>query len=91
MMYYKLGIHANVFLLNDGNFYGSCTLDDKEYLAWLAEGNTAEPADVPPEPTYQEQRALAYPSFADQFDALYHGGYDAWKATIAAVKEEFPK
>lgn len=40
---------------------------------------------------YKEQRAAAYPSIADQLDTLYHGGYDAWKATITAVKEEFPK
>ena len=40
---------------------------------------------------YKEQRARAYPSFADQFDLLYHGGYDAWKAAIDAVKEEYPK
>jgi hypothetical protein len=40
---------------------------------------------------YKEQRATAYPSVADQLDTLYHGGYDAWKATITAVKEEFPK
>jgi len=40
---------------------------------------------------YQRQRATAYPSIADQLDTLYHGGYDAWKATITAVKEEFPK
>jgi hypothetical protein len=40
---------------------------------------------------YQRDRATAYPSIADQLDALYHGGYDAWKATITAVKEEFPK
>ena len=40
---------------------------------------------------YQRQRAVAYPSIADQLDTLYHGGYDAWKATITAVKEEFPK
>jgi hypothetical protein len=40
---------------------------------------------------YQRQRAAAYPSIADQLDTLYHGGYDAWKATITAVKEEFPK
>ena len=40
---------------------------------------------------YKEQRAKAYPSFADQFDLLYHGGYDAWKAAIDAVKEEYPK
>jgi hypothetical protein len=40
---------------------------------------------------YQRQRATAYPSIQDQLDTLYHGGYDAWKATITAVKEEFPK
>lgn len=40
---------------------------------------------------YKEQRAAAYPSIVDQLDTLYHGGYDAWKATITAVKEEFPK
>jgi hypothetical protein len=41
--------------------------------------------------SYKEQRAKAYPSFADQFDLLYHGGYDAWKAAIDAVKQEYPK
>lgn len=40
---------------------------------------------------YAEKRAIAYPSIADQLDLLYHGGYDAWKAQIAAVKEEYPK
>jgi hypothetical protein len=40
---------------------------------------------------YKYQRATAYPSIADQLDTLYHGGYDAWKAAITAVKEEFPK
>ena len=40
---------------------------------------------------YKAQRAAAYPSIADQLDLLYHGGMDAWKAAITAVKEEFPK
>lgn len=40
---------------------------------------------------YKEQRAKAYPSFADQFDLLYHGGYDTWKAAIDAVKTQYPK
>ena len=40
---------------------------------------------------YKEQRAKAYPSFAEQFDLLYHGGLDAWKAAIDAVKQEYPK
>jgi len=45
---------------------------------------------VDPE-AYKEQRQQAYPSFADQFDLLYHGGYDAWKAAIDAVKTQYPK
>ena len=40
---------------------------------------------------YQRQRAAAYPSITDQLDLLYHGGMDAWKAAITAVKQEFPK
>jgi hypothetical protein len=40
---------------------------------------------------YISKRAAEYPSFADQFDILYHGGYDAWKATIQAVKDKYPK
>ena len=40
---------------------------------------------------YQDNRAAEYPSFADQFDTLYHGGYDAWKAQIDAIKLKYPK
>ena len=61
-----------------------------------AQGNKVEidmaavNAWVDPE-AYKAQRAAAYPSMADQLDLLYHGGMDAWKAAITAVKEEFPK
>ena len=40
---------------------------------------------------YKDKRAAAYPSMADQFDLLYHGGMDAWKAAITAVKVCYPK
>jgi hypothetical protein len=40
---------------------------------------------------YKQQRAQAYPSMADQLDLIYHEGIDAWKAQIAAVKQEYPK
>jgi hypothetical protein len=40
---------------------------------------------------YQYKRALEYPSFADQFDLLYHGGYDAWKSQIQNIKDKYPK
>ena len=45
---------------------------------------------VDPE-AYKQQRAQAYPSIVDQLDTIYHEGIDAWKATIAAVKQEYPK
>jgi hypothetical protein len=40
---------------------------------------------------YQRQRAKAYPPITDQLDTIYHEGIDAWKAQIAAVKQEYPK
>ena len=40
---------------------------------------------------YQRNRAEEYPSFADQFDLLYHGGYDVWRQTIDAIKDKYPK
>jgi len=40
---------------------------------------------------YKEKRQQAYPSIPDQFDLLYHGGLDAWKAAIEAVKTQYPK
>jgi hypothetical protein len=40
---------------------------------------------------YQRSRAKEYPSFADQFDLLYHGGYDAWKEAIQTIKDKYPR
>jgi len=40
---------------------------------------------------YQRNRAAEYPSIPDQLDLLYHGGIDAWKAAIQAVKDKYPK
>ena len=40
---------------------------------------------------YQRQRAREYPSYAAQFDQIYHEGVDTWKATVQAVKDKYPK
>jgi len=40
---------------------------------------------------YKYDRAAEYPSFADQFDTIFHEGLDAWKAQIQAVKDKYPK
>jgi hypothetical protein len=36
-------------------------------------------------------RRNEYPSIEKQLDTLYHGGYDAWKAEITAIKNKYPK
>jgi hypothetical protein len=40
---------------------------------------------------YKGKRAAEYPSIPDQLDLLYHGGIDAWKTAIQAVKNKYPK
>jgi hypothetical protein len=40
---------------------------------------------------YKRLRAAEYPSFADQFDTIYHDGIDAWKEQINTIKEKYPK
>ncbi len=40
---------------------------------------------------YKGKRAAEYPSYADQFDTIFHEGLDAWKAQIQAVKDKYPK
>lgn len=40
---------------------------------------------------YQRLRETEYPSYADQFDMIFHEGIDAWKAKIQEVKAKYPK
>lgn len=65
--------------------------DDVSIDSHVLKGGLVVAKPMPPTPTYQELRAKAYPSIADQLDLIYHGGMDAWKSAITAVKEEFPK
>jgi hypothetical protein len=51
----------------------------------------AEQAALEASLTYAQKRASEYPSIPDQFDLLYHGGIDAWKAAIQTVKDKYPK
>ena len=48
-MIYKFITENVVSKIDDDGFSRvSCTIENFEYLAWLAEGNTPEPADIPP-------------------------------------------
>jgi len=41
--------------------------------------------------TYRDERALAYPSIAEQLDYIYHNGLEAWKTEIILpVKTSIP-
>jgi len=77
-------LYPNVVVINDSTG------------AFDVEGNTVEididavNAWIDPN-TYKHQRAKAYPSVIEQLDLLYHGGLDAWKAAIDAVKQQYPK
>jgi hypothetical protein len=73
-------------------------LDSSDYEYMLPAGSvqiTDAEAEAlrpqPPTPTYRDLRAAEYPSFADQFDLLYHGGMEAWQAAIDVVKAKYPK
>ena len=76
---------------------------DGESDAWDLDGNkisideeivTKEMAKLQAEydaTQYQRDRVVAYPSYADQLDTIYHQGLDAWKAEIKVIKDKYPK
>lgn len=66
-------------------------ISDEEANQIKSDAQAARAAEIESSLTYEERRAAEYPSFADQFDLLYHGGLDAWKAAIDAVKTKYPK
>ena len=41
--------------------------------------------------SYKSKRRAEYPKFEDQFDQIYNEGIDAWKSTIKAIKDKYPK
>lgn len=73
---------VRVVEITDGELFNHC----KQNFETLAQQEAEYQAK-----RYQRDRAAEYPSFADQFDTLYHGGYDAWKAQIDAIKAKYPK
>ena len=60
----------------DGN---AISLDESAINAWVDPN------------LYADNRAIAYPSIAEQLDEIYHNGIDAWKVKIKAVKDAHPK
>ena len=70
----------------------NCLTGEIKVIQLTAEEIAALPIPVPP--TYQELRAAAYPSFADQADMQYWdkvNGTNNWETAIAAIKAKYPK
>ena len=41
--------------------------------------------------SYVENRVAAYPTYGEQFDYIYHNGYEAWYQMITDIKNQYPK
>lgn len=41
--------------------------------------------------SYVENRVEAYPPYGEQFDYIYHNGYEAWHQMITDIKNQYPK
>ena len=76
-------VYANLEVLDGGSkpSEADCTNGLKALQdAWDAEYDS-----------YKSKRRNEFPSVVDQLDDIYHNGIDAWKATIKATKDKYPK
>ena len=72
-------------------------VDNTDYQQFIQDAKTIGIASCVEGPTvgvttaYDIARQAEYPSIVDQLDKIYHGGVDAWKADIKAIKDKYPK
>ena len=90
-----LKINPNaVFVVNGGDI-DTCEIEWLEGTAEISKADIktkiAELQTDYDAKEYQRNRAIEYPSMADQLDDIYHNGIDAWKATIKVTKDKYPK
>ena len=94
---YKLNTHSITRLADNASIPNDPqNTDYANYLQWLSEGNTPEPADIPPEPTYQELRAIEYnlKSTGEQFGMMFDdrvNGTTTWVDWQDEIKLAIPK
>jgi len=95
-MYKIIGENNDIIRIvnSDGSItnFGEGSPGYKDFIQDVAEQGLSivEGPDII-EPDYATLRSQEYPSYADQFDQIYHEGVDAWKAGIQEIKDKYPK
>jgi hypothetical protein len=96
-MNYKLIYDSTSILrLTDGSVIPAdpANTDYQEYLTWLGEGNTPEPADLPPSPDVKALRHAAYVAESDPIFFKYQRGEatkEEWLAKVEEIKARYPE
>ena len=95
-MKYKINESDVILRKSDGAWIPKDN-DNSDYIQFIQDAKTIGIASCVEGPTvgvttaYDIARQAEYPSIVDQLDKIYHGGVDAWKADIKAIKDKYPK